>query len=566
MNVTNFGDLTRAGVERFLQTVLVIDNELKLDDSKEPPPSPLITPPSTLRASTPPPVALTPPAEPAPPAEPRPSSGSPLDAKQIMDAFLRRSMICGMHKPTRGDELVSEAIRAARRSDAVIIDWMLDGSDPSAAKNIIAGILAGDVEENGRLRLIAVYTSQQDVAGVVKQIRDHLNDLIFEEAGLGVLRKPNTRIVVLNKEDTVGASQSVKVIDLPERVVEEFAKLSTGVLSTFAISAIAAVRRETHHVLAIFSEELDGAFLGHMCALSSTDDAKEFALDLLGGELRNVASMNAATSDVLSPANLALHIDGFAREGMISMSDIKVPIEKARAFPSGGKGFVVASHQSQQRHRNGLTDNPPRKEAVNPGNVGYLFYSDNEIAEAAHRRFARFASFRTEPYNRTLLPDAWVPTLMLGSLIVRSTQDGIVDSSSFLLCTQPRCDAVRLKERRYFPFQTVSVVSNGGIFDLVAAVPTAKGNAETVLLLIGAKPHEARMVEFGPTTSGRVQAGKLQDGRFMFKDTEGQFYVWIGDLREMTAQRAASAVAARLHQVGLDEYEWLRIKAGKTTD
>lgn len=559
MSAVDFAELSRNSVERFIQTVLVIDNELTLDDTPDPPATPLIEPRGGLRDTTrpKPEVALPIPGEPSPVAK------SPLDAKQIMDAFLRHSMICGMHKPNGGTELVQEAINAARRSDAVIVDWMLDGSDPSAAKRIVAGILEDDAKEKGRLRLVAIYTSEQDITGVARQIREHLGDPAIREVDVGALAKPQVRIVVLNKDGTVGAERPVKIAELPGRIVEEFTHLSPGILGTFAVSAVAAVRRETHHVLAIFSEELDGAFLGHMCALKSPDDAREFALDLLGGELRNVASMNAATSDLLSPANLALRIDGLARAGILSMGDVKVPVGLAREFPSGGRDGVVASLGSQRRERNGRDEVPPKKEGVNPENVGYLFHSGAGTADEAHRRFARFACFRTEPFDRTVLPAAWTPSLTLGTVVVRIAEDGAVDPAGYFLCTQPRCDAVRLEFGRNFPFQAVFVAEEGAAFNLVAAIPAQDGKKETVLLSVGSKPHDTRMIEFSPTEGGRVRATKTSEVRYEFVDVRGKRYLWIGDLRDLAAQRTASAVAARMHEVGLDEYEWLRIKAGK---
>ena len=562
MTAGSFADLSRNGVERFLQTVLVIDNELTLMDPTPPLPAEvlLVEPVTSLKASTRPAPAQ--PLMPPVPEERKAEPVSPLDAKQIMDAFLRRSLICGMHKPTGRNDLVTEAIRAARRSDAVIIDWMLDGSDPSAAKDIIARIIQGDADEHGRLRLIAVYTSEQDVGDITRQISERLADPGISVPSEGVLRKADLRIVVINKEGTTGGRFNVPVAELPERIIAEFAQLTSGILGTFAVTAIAAVRRATHHVLAIFAEDLDGAFLGHMCALKSPEDAREFALDLLAGELRSVASMNPETAAVLAPESLGLHIDMLATDGKLALGDIEVPLEHARRFPGSGYNGIKASKEHQRRR--GTNDAPSKKDAVTEQNVGFLFHPDPASAEAAHHRFARFASFRTELFGRTTLPAAWRPTLSLGSLLVR-LKDGAVDPTGYLLCTQPRCDAIRLKAARMFPFQAATV-SEDDSFNLVAAVPTTDGGAATVKLNVGSKPHDTRMILFVHDEGGRVRASKSEAGWFEFSDTDRERYLWIGDLRDLTAQRTASTVAARMHDVGLDEYEWLRFRAGGKVD
>lgn len=363
----------------------------------------------------------------------------------------------------------------------------------------------------------------------------------------------------MNKEETVGARRPVPIAELPSRLIYEFAFLTAGALGTFAVTAIAAVRREIHHVLAIFSKELDGAFLGHMCALESPEDARESALDLLAGELRSVASMNRETLDVLSSKSLGLHIDTLASNGMLTSNGIEVPIAHARKFPEGGLKNVEDSRSHQVV--SGTKDAPSKSKAVNVRNVGYLFHRGSGSAEDAHFRFARLASFRTEVFDRTRLPDTWVPTLTLGTLIVAIKADGSVDEQRYLLYTQPRCDSVRLKEQRMFPFQAVSVATEDQ-FNLVAAVPIGGEAPSTIRLMIGPKPHDTRMLTFAPNNAERVQA-TAKEGRFSFVDVQHNAYMWIGDLRDLTAQRAASSVASRMHEVGLDEYEWLRLRAGK---
>jgi len=35
--------------------------------------------------------------------------------------------------------------------------------------------------------------------------------------------------------------------------------------------------------------------------------------------------------------------------------------------------------------------------------------------------------------------------------------------------------------------------------------------------------------------------------------------VWLGDLKDLKAQKDASEVAASVHRVGIDDLEWLRL-------
>lgn len=554
----------RSAAERFLRTVLVIDNELTLGSGPDEEVEVIETPPDGsmaaagrgVRSDTPTPDARAASSKPV-------AQTSPLDAKAIMDAFLKRSMICGMHRPTRSDDLVAEATRAARRSDAVIIDWLLDDKDSAAAKNIIAGILEGDNRENGRLRLIVVYTSEPAVQRIAAEISARLGYTKLENPKPGVICGKDTRIVVLNKEGTVGGEHIVPVPDLPQRIVDEFGHLASGILSTFAVTAISAIRDATHHVLAIFSDDLDGAFLGHMCALKTPEDAREFALDLFASELRSVAALDEAAVETLSPGRLAERIDAMAVNEMVTMktgsTHVDVPVSLARMFPELGEEAVLNSFREQRKH--GKKEQPTKQEGVGLSNVGFLFHKSTRLdADTAHTRFARLSSFRTETSDRVTLPPEWAPTLMLGSLLVRLSQDGEPQDDGYLLCTQPRCDAIRLEGSRPFPFQTVSV-KFGLSYGLVASVQMLGGSTKTVKLRVEQKPCDTRMITFAPSAAKRVKAARDSSGRLVFLDTDKQSYLWIGDLRDMVAQRTASMVAARLHEVGIDEYEWLRLSS-----
>ena len=226
-------------------------------------------------------------------------------------------------------------------------------------------------------------------------------------------------------------------------------------------------------------------------------------------------------------------------------------------LPAKGKKGAEES-QGHQIGPNGQGVGKTR--AIDIRNVGFLFDKDSATAERSHRKFATFASFRTVPIGRAVLPDGWAPILSLGALVVRLSADGSIDSGGYLLCTQPRCDAVRGPEIRGFPFQKASATSDGK-FDLVAMVPNPTGAPGEVLLVVGPKPYDGRMIDFHAGADGRVRATKREDGRFEFKDILENSYIWIGDLRDLGAQRTASRVAARMHEVGLDEFEWLRLKA-----
>jgi hypothetical protein len=59
----------------------------------------------------------------------------------------------------------------------------------------------------------------------------------------------------------------------------------------------------------------------------------------------------------------------------------------------------------------------------------------------------------------------------------------------------------------------------------------------------------------------RVEASPDEKGHFFFVSTSGEKFEWLGDLTDMKAQHFASTIGGRVHGVGFDEFEWLRLKS-----
>jgi hypothetical protein len=68
------------------------------------------------------------------------------------------------------------------------------------------------------------------------------------------------------------------------------------------------------------------------------------------------------------------------------------------------------------------------------------------------------------------------------------------------------------------------------------------------------------MIHFSPDTARQAVLGTRDEetGRYLFRDIDGLTYAWLGDLKDMKAQRWAGELGSRVQIVGLDEFEWLR--------
>jgi Response receiver domain len=97
-----------------------------------------------------------------------------LNAKALTDAFLKQAVICGLYKPDPGEQIVDVSRNAALHADVIVVDWYLEGQNSQKAKEIICDVLREDLKENGRLRLITVYTSQPGCAALASELFEEL--------------------------------------------------------------------------------------------------------------------------------------------------------------------------------------------------------------------------------------------------------------------------------------------------------------------------------------------------------------------------------------------------------
>ncbi|MGA2715521.1 MAG: response regulator receiver domain [Bryobacteraceae bacterium] len=566
------------GIRQFVQTAVVIDNEAYLKEnetaaSDEPrraeraPASVLDPQPDTEVA--PKSGDASEKESSASPKDAAPGSPHTLDAKALTDAFHHLEIVCGIYKPDSGDELVSLATKAAQHADIVIVDWFLDTSKTGGkAKDIVKSILRRDTSEHGRLRLIAIYTGEGKLPALADDLFDEMerDETIlkggrFRRGASGVaLVRGDAKICFLNKPEAQGGAPGdiVALSDLPERLVQEFAEVTEGLLANFAVTAIAAIRRSAHHIAALFRKELDGAYLAHRSRLDHPDDAKEFATELVTDELGSVISMTGVADECLNASVLGAWVDHVTANNKHEFKDHK-----------GGKKYSLDEVK-------GLLVRGFEAVRVTLG-LGYksiegIFFESPQQAWNHSFDFARLAGLKYEPRDRSRFPVKWAPVLTLGTVvkIVRPRdQEGQAArhlASDYFVCVQPLCHSVRLDEKTVrldgtvgFPFQTATIATPAKPEFNLAIRDEHEKNVD---LLVGWKPRDGAIFRFRPDAAQQVVLARRDaSGHYVFTDDDGQTFVWLGDIKTDAAQRSASELAKYIHTPGTNEFEWLRLAA-----
>ena len=444
----------------------------------------------------------------------------------------------------------------ARHADVVVIDWRL-GRNSEKARRIIRRIIAEDAKENGRLRLIAVYTGETGLEGLRDQVLEDLKSEGVQAAptdlpGPVAIRNGPLKIVFLNKQHAGVPVGSTPVSEeaLPAKLVEEFAEMSRGIMPAVALGSITAVRASTHHILAKFHPGLDGALAAHRILSTHPEDAETYVTGLLAEELAAVLETSGvggshASIDVLKKWVSGLEANGFpfhAADGQKQGIGGTVAVDLLKLGAGGHEKWSTST-------------NPPIGKKTVADAAARIFYKDAGAAERANLEFSRMAALKREAYGSSSPPSGWLPTLTLGGVIAALDDPGVIYA-----CIQPVCDAVRISDKRRFPL--VPLLKNDANFSIVLQ----RQDGAMVRLEPDHSPHQIQHIEFGAATSSRTVRARQDGPRYLFDAADGRCFEWLADLKGFIALRLIQRSAGQVDRVGLDEFEWLRKKAKKSSD
>lgn len=517
ISAEEFGPRSHDLAQRFLQTAVVVDDEayVPLDGGDGP------------QAEVVAPGRHTPPSS---QEDQGPGGRGPvhtLNAGSITDSFSALGVICGVVGPTE------TAMVTMRQADIVVLDWLLQDGEPEYALKLLRGLLAGEVDRNS-LRLVAIYTGEARLEEICAAVSTELKD-----AGLApVDNETKTEVsyrhgrVVLYAKSGVNLAEplrerSVPEEDLPERLVEDFASMTEGLLPGIALTSLTAVREGAHMVLDRFRAEIDPAFLAHMACLSDPEEAEQQIVAHVAEELRGLVSEAVAAE---SPAGKQAVESWIRRDGRTSFEFDGRKLDPTQTIQLATEG-LEASNALKSSAFEGLS-------------TGFARPGTTNLDE----RLAWIMNFRTV-YNEP------PPRLWLGSVVTMNEADG----EKHLICMRPRCDCVRLKDETTFLF--LPLLDPCKRMDQIVV----EIDGAFMRLGVGLDPSGWVLRRFQPTDGIRaVTATKSEpNGGFEFTDSCGVRYVWRGELKAEFAQRIAQTFTANLSRVAVDESEWLRRMAGK---
>lgn len=478
-----------------------------------------------------------------------------LDAKKVIDGFAAKGIVCSVIKPYEADrDVLSEYMyQLASNADVIVIDWVMQNDDGELALSLMEQIISRDLSGRAQLRLIAVYTIDRDLERIPEKIKVFLEGsgipgISLTEEDRFTLRIGPIRIVVLSKPGTKipkeALKQQVSFEGLANRLTTEFTDMTTGLISNVVIDSLAELRTNCHKIITTFSTDLDAPYLTHRTSSQNPEDAEDDLVALIGAELstlleerevKNRANIRAIKYWIESKKpgiNTFAFVDENGSPHYWTKENVIQLLERGISKIARSDYVGLSSTGQKNPHTTKLSK---------------MYHCDDASSANLDERFAELFTLKSF-YGK---PN---PTLNLGT-IIKDTQENL-----YYICIQPRCDCVRIIGETDFIFLQLTIQTGSGKFNIVL-----KDNGNYVRLSIGKKnnsiklSNSIKLIKFPANTEGRDVIIASEDARsYYFKDTEGNRYKWIGELRGDHALRLSNEFSSRLSRVGLIESEWLR--------
>lgn len=472
-------------------------------------------------------------------------------ALDVSNVFAQSGKICAIYAPKSISD-VNSYNTILNKADVVILDWYLDiKKEENQVEDLDADVdndeprgeftleLISDLlSQNEKLKLIIVYTGETNLFDITDSIYQKIGqtDSCKEDC---VIRSLNSRILVRAKSQNSETQfkynkelkdKIVSYESLPTLIVEEFADMTNGLLSNFALSSISAIRNNTSRMLSVFSPQLDPAYLGHKILLENTSEAKGLLIKIFGEAISELLeTTNIDTKDWIDN-----WIENRIKDKSININGVS--IDKSRELLK----TMLSSEQSRLKDKYkeaSKKDMSIGEEKKLESHTIELFAYDGIDVNKSNVEFAILTH-----HKNIFHPAIEAPILTLGTVIKS------VDR--YYVCIQQRCDSVRIKEERRFLFLPLEergeyplIVNNGS--------KLFTNKSSFAIKTMKFKPKEGATI---------IQASKKED-KYVFYSSYGETYEWVVDLKEMQAQRIVNNYCAQLSRVGLNESEWLRLQA-----
>lgn len=490
------------------------------------------------------------------------------DVQKITQIFAKENKICAVYSPDSEADIENFKL-IANKADVVILDWQIIfqpivevGSEEEDApddprgiytKDIIKSILFEDDQIINSLKLIIVYTGDYTL---LESITEEIYDEVFISNGKFTFDKDSCtiessqiKVLVRSKVTEIGnitnskkyESQMLSYDAMPTFILDEFTKMTSGLLSNFALMSLTNLRKNSSKIIGLFNKDMDSAFLGHKATIPKQEDAEDLLVELFGDSIKDLlyyAKVNEKIKDgfVKSWIKEKINEEEFTYSNhkfnrthdiLNAILESKDEIVKSR--------FNTIFNSIDPQIKNHLVQNPT------------IIFSNNSDLENVNNNDKNFS--KLTHHKSLFIPKNIEPKLTLGTLIKSNKND------FYYICIQQKCDSVRIPKDNERKFLFIPLEESDTKFDILTPEGIKLKKIKTSFSI--------RTIKFVcPDESGVIIAEKNETGKYVFKQKyiteEDEQFEWILDLKDLHSQRIIIDYTSQLSRVGLDESEWHR--------
>ncbi|MEX2438042.1 MAG: response regulator receiver domain, partial [Candidatus Babeliales bacterium] len=402
-----------------------------------------------------------------------------LDAYELVRAFSKSKKLCALNNPKREEDF-DDIIEVAKKTDISVLDWKMDlqksdaegdeeevdveEDDPrgSFTLKLIEALLT-DKDISGTFRLILIYTGETILDEILDKIHSHFKAHGLYKISDNAIGKLNFKIVVAGKPYLKSHFKHAKerkrwiveYSEIPKFLLDEFTKMTEGLISNFSLESLSTIRNNTYRILQLFNKKMDTAYLGHKVLLPTQEDSEDLLVDLMKDSL----------GDLLHYCEISKTLDADTIKLWLSENIVTKKIhfldKKAKNFKDEeGKDLNLKCVLTEKliwelvfgedsdvsiRFKNAFknTDGFKRLNKSQKTeflkyiqiNSSSLFSLDQDDYEELDLRFANLTH-----HKHLFKPSKYPPKLSLG-VVLKGTLNGDI----YWVCIQQKCDSVRLK-------------------------------------------------------------------------------------------------------------------------
>lgn len=378
--------------------------------------------------------------------------------------------------------------------------------------------------------MICVYSGVIEFGTISENLCGNIAGLTPHNGNKFLLRKNNVIVSIIGKQEVL----EDKLVD---KLLDDFSLFTKGLLSNAVLAALAGIRRNAHHIIRKFDNELDQAYISHRIMSDPIETVENDLIAIITSELESIVHQSKS-AHCIGSESIGRWIDSRPKNyfdyNKLSCNKESGPTVLKMLVEKG----VGSKGQDVPRNFDTACYTIQKSEFIKTSKLTALL-GDKE-SEKSDREFAILSTLTTRYENHP-------PRLTLGTIIHTSGQ--------YLLCLTPRCDSARVPiEGRAFLF--VRLTENASIDKL-----TIKDNGRFVDLGIHKYPDDTSIHYFVPNSAKKPIFAQ-------FTGHYGWFFTailsgikckmrWIAELKPQVAQSYANNYAAHVARVGVTKSKWL---------